>query len=48
MVLEADCRPKKFKITERGLVFLEKYWELQYILGANGKQIPIMLTVPLR
>jgi predicted transcriptional regulator len=40
-----DCGQKKFKTTEKGLVFLEKYWELQNIMGTKNKQMSIM-TAP--
>ncbi len=45
MVEEEDCGQKKFAITEKGLVFLEKYWELQNIMGTESKQIPMMILI---
>ena len=41
MIVE-DSDPKKFKISEKGLVFLEKYWKLQSIVGTKSKLAPIM------
>jgi hypothetical protein len=38
MLVEEDCGQKKFTITRKGLVFLEKYLELQNIMGTKSKQ----------
>ena len=45
MGVEEDCGQKKFKITEKGLVFLEKYWELQNIMGTKNKQMSMMTAL---
>jgi hypothetical protein len=37
--------PKKFKITEKGLAFLEKYWELQNIMRTKSKQTSMMTVL---
>jgi len=42
MGMEDDCGQKKFKTTEKGSVFLEKYWELQNIMGTKNKQTSMM------
>jgi predicted transcriptional regulator len=42
--VEEDCCQRKFKITDKGWVFLEKYWELQNIMGTKSKQMPIMIV----
>jgi predicted transcriptional regulator len=38
MLVEESCGQKKFMITGKGLVFLEKYLELQNITGTKNKQ----------
>jgi len=45
MFVEEDCGPKKFTITRKGLVFLEKYLELQNIMGTKSKE-KLMTVAP--
>ena len=37
-LIEETCGQKKLAITEKGLIFLEKWLELQKIVGINNKR----------
>jgi hypothetical protein len=40
--VEEDCGQKKLKITGKGLIFFEKYLELQKIVGTKSKRQSMM------
>jgi hypothetical protein len=43
--VEASCGQKKLAITDKGLVFLEKWLELQKLAGIKSKH-KLLVTVP--
>jgi predicted transcriptional regulator len=43
--VDENCGQKKLKITGKGLIFLEKYLELQRIMGTKSKR-KSMVPVP--
>ena len=49
-LIEENCGQKKLAITEKGLIFLEKWLELQKIVGINNKRkqmVPVPEIKPL-
>lgn len=48
MLAEEDSDPKKFTITRKGLVFLEKYLELQNIVGTKSKEKSMTVALEIQ
>jgi hypothetical protein len=49
-LIEENCGQKKLAITEKGLIFLEKWLELQKIVGINNtrkQMVPVPEIKPL-
>jgi predicted transcriptional regulator len=42
--VDENCGQKKLKITGKGLIFLEKYLELQKIVGTKSKRKSMVLV----
>jgi len=41
--VEEDCGITKLETTQKGLIFLKKYFEIQHVMGAKSKQNPLCM-----